>query len=140
MLLFSAFCLLDTADRYKHLAQQLIRDRFAAVVAGAEATIGPDPNRVGYYLQFDYLILARELHGDAFVAYLQASYEPTDVLFRLAEESGVVLLNGGGFDGPAWSVRVSLANLNDADYVTIGRALMTITDQYVEEWRAADRG
>jgi hypothetical protein len=32
------------------------------------------------------------------------------VIFRLAEHSGAVLMRGGGFGGPEWSVRVSLAN------------------------------
>jgi aspartate 4-decarboxylase len=43
-----------------------------------------------------------------------------DVVFRLANETSLVLLNGGGFAGPKWSVRVSLANLNEADYVKWG--------------------
>ena len=38
---------------------------------------------------------------------------------------GVVLLHGSGFDGPPWSARVSLANLEDDAYSRIGRELMT---------------
>ena len=48
----------------------------------------------------------------------------------------MVLLHGGGFDGPAWSVRVSLANLDDHCYVEVGAAVSRIFDQYVERWRA----
>jgi hypothetical protein len=33
--------------------------------------------------------------------------------FRLAEDRGIVLLNGGGFEAPQWSMRLSLANLPD---------------------------
>lgn len=62
--------------------------------------------------------------------------EPVDPLFRLAEQTSVVLLNGGGFDGPEWSVRVSLANLDDLDYLKIGHHLRAIFDEYAEEWRA----
>ncbi len=42
------------------------------------------------------------------------------VLFRLAKESGVVLLPGNGFGTLNPSVRVSLANLNEPDYIRIG--------------------
>jgi aspartate 4-decarboxylase len=58
-----------------------------------------------------------------------------NVVFRLAQETSLVLLNGGGFDGPEWSVRASLANLNESDYVTIGQGIKRILDEYAEEWR-----
>ena len=32
--------------------------------------------------------------------------------FRLAQETSLVLLNGGGFDAPEWSIRALLATLN----------------------------
>ncbi len=48
-----------------------------------------------------------------------------------------MLLNGGGFDGPEWSVRVSLANLDDLDYLKIGHHLKAIFDEYRAEWQAA---
>jgi aspartate 4-decarboxylase len=71
-----------------------------------------------------------------FAAYLEATYEPTDVLFRLAESS-VVLLNGGGFEGPEWSVRISLANLDDLDYLKIGHHLYAIMEEYRKEYAAS---
>jgi aspartate 4-decarboxylase len=46
----------------------------------------------------------------------------------------VVLLNGGGFDDPEWSVRVSLANLDDLDYLKIGHHLHAIMGEYKDEW------
>jgi hypothetical protein len=39
----------------------------------------------------------------------------------LAEDHGIVLLNGGGFEAPQWSMRLSLANLPDEAYEDIGR-------------------
>jgi hypothetical protein len=39
-----------------------------------------------------------------FAQVLKKNYECTDVLFRLAGKSGVVLMHGGGFGGPEWSV------------------------------------
>lgn len=46
--------------------------------------------------------------------------QPLDLVFRLAEQHGIVLLNGGGFHAPEWSARVSFANLPDAAYGQIG--------------------
>jgi aspartate 4-decarboxylase len=37
----------------------------------------------------------------------------------MAEDHGIVLLNGGGFETPDWSLRVSLANLPDEAYEDI---------------------
>ena len=58
-------------------------------------------------------------------------------LFRLAEHSGVVLMHGGSFGGPEWSVRVSLANLREDTYPKIGQYLKEAAEGYVEEWKAA---
>ncbi|MFD3805607.1 hypothetical protein ACFWSF_09730 [Streptomyces sp. NPDC058611] len=45
----------------------------------------------------------------------------------------MVLLNGGGFDGPQWSVRVSLADLDDLDHLKIGHHLRRIFNGYAAE-------
>ena len=62
--------------------------------------------RAGYYSEIDMLVWAKKFYGDEFVQHLQTTYNPLDVVFRLANETGLVVLNGGGFDGPEWSVRV----------------------------------
>lgn len=137
MLLFSAYCLLDEDDHYKHAAQGLIRRRLDTLLRGLDVDMFDDPNRVGYYIELDFLNAAVLRHGEQLGEYLKANYEPTDLLFRLAEQTGTVLMNGGGFEGPAWSVRVSLANLRDEQYDQIGRSLRAITGEYLDEWRAA---
>ena len=58
---------------------------------------------------------------------------------RLAEEAGVVLLPGGGFGTRHPSGRVSLANLNEEDYVKIGRSVRKLRDEYLERYRAAGK-
>ena len=59
-----------------------------------------DPLRVGYYTEIDMLVWAKKFYGDDFVEYLKRTYSPLNVVFRLAKETSLVLLNGGGFDGP----------------------------------------
>lgn len=41
--------------------------------------------------------MGEEIYGDEFADYLQKTYNPLDVVFRLANETSLVLLNGGGF-------------------------------------------
>ena len=57
------------------------------------------------------------------------------MLFALAERYSTVLLNGSGFAGPDWSVRVSLANLDEDAYEKIGDQLRSLLDGAVELWK-----
>ena len=63
-----------------------------------------------------------------------------DFLFRLAERFSIVLMDGGGFGGPKWSVRVSLANLPDDAYRKIGEHLAELAPRYVNAWQDAKAG
>ena len=56
----------------------------------------------------DFEFWARKNIGDEAVEYLKKNIHPLDLAFRLAEAHGIVLLNGGGFEAPNWSLRVSL--------------------------------
>ena len=84
------------------------------------------------------MVWAEKAYGPDFVKFLRKNYECTDVLFRLAEHCGIVLMHGGGFGGPDWSVRVSLANLEDETYGRIGQMLRVVAGRYVEEWKASE--
>jgi aspartate 4-decarboxylase len=137
MTLFSLFDMLDEGAAYKQLVQSIVRRRLDLLLEGCGMQIAEDPQRAGYYIELDLAAEAERRHGPAFAAYLKDAYEPIDPLFRLAEQTSVVLLNGGGFDGPQWSIRVSLANLDDLDYLKIGHRLKRIFDDYVAEWQAA---
>jgi aspartate 4-decarboxylase len=90
--------------------------------------------RAGYYSTVDLLIGAEQRVGQDFVDYMREHYEPIDVLIRLAEQFDTVLLNGGGFDAPIWSVRASLANLPDAAYATIGDEIEAVMKEYAVDW------
>ena len=137
MALFSLYALLDKEDAYKNLCQSIVRKRYAALWEGLGITPPPDDTRSYYYSEIDLMVWAEKKYGPGFVQFLRKNYECTDVLFRLAEHAGIVLLHGGGFGGPDWSVRVSLANLADDTYSKIGRMLKEVAGKYVEEWKAA---
>lgn len=137
MVLFSLFAMLDEGQAYKHRIRAIVRRRLELLLEGAQMKIADDPQRAGYYIELDLLAEAERIHGKGFAEFLETTYEPADPLFRLAEQTGVVLLNGGGFRGPQWSVRVSLANLDDLDYLKIGHHLRAIFHDYAEEWQAS---
>ena len=134
MLLFAGFALLDKENVYKKACMNLIQKRFSLLWEGMQLPVKVDKYRAGYYCEIDIREWAQNTHGAAFVSFLEKNFEPVDIVFRLAEKSSIVLLNGGGFDGPEWSVRVSLANLNDEDYDVIGTSLLETFNEYVEAW------
>ncbi len=130
MSLFAAFAILDKRNHYKDKMQDMIKSRLEALWKNTGFTLLKDPLRAGYYSEIDMMVWAKKFYGDDFAAYLNKNYEPLDFVIRLAEETGVVLLNGDGFDGPTWSIRASLANLNEDDYLKIGTAIRKILDEY----------
>jgi aspartate 4-decarboxylase len=139
MALFSLFALLDTAHSYKSLCQLIVKRRFKGLLDGVGVPMMQDGNRAYYYVELDLIRWAEHTYGAEFGQFLRKNYECTDVLFRLAEKSGVVLMHGGGFGGPDWSVRVSLANLREETYPKIGQYLKEAAQGYVEEWQASKR-
>ena len=132
MSLFAAFSILDTAagNKYQQKMIDMIQSRLTALWKTTGFTLLPDPTRAGYYSEIDIMVWARKFYGDDFANWLNSNYEPLDFVIKLANETAVVLLNGDGFDGPAWSVRVSLANLDEPDYLKIGTAIRGLLDRY----------
>jgi aspartate 4-decarboxylase len=139
MMLFSTFALLDKSNSYKQLCQLIVRRRYHALLDGLGLTLHEDDTRAAYYIELDLMVWAEKEYGPDFAAFLRKNYQCTDVLFRLAEHCGVVLMHGGGFGGPDWSVRVSLANLAEDTYPKIGKYLRETAQGYVEEWNAAKK-
>ena len=136
MTLFSLFALLDRGDRYKKLTKEIVQRRLKALWAGMNVPLHEDPMRADYYATLDIMVWAEKTHGPAFVEFLKKNYHPFDVLFALAEKFSIVLLNGSGFAGPDWSIRVSLANLPDEAYSKIGQQLEEVLQAGVAAWKA----
>jgi aspartate 4-decarboxylase len=135
MMLFAAFCVLDNNNKYKKLTQQLVNKRLKLLWDGMGIDMLPDPMRAGYYSEIDVMVGAEHFYGPELAKWLKENFEPVDVLFRLAEKTSIVLLNGGGFAGPDWSIRVSLANLPTESYSVIGKSIRKILMEYVEAWQ-----
>jgi aspartate 4-decarboxylase len=139
MTLFAIFALTDEDESYKTRTRSIVNHRLARLYEGMEIPLSPDVLRAGYYAEVDLMGWAQGRYGAEFATWLGDAHEPIDPVVRLAEDAGVVLLHGGGFDGPVWSVRVSLANLDDDCYVTVGAAIRQVFDGYVAEWEQTSR-
>ena len=135
MAFFSVFALLDKENRYKQLTKDICRRRQKLLFEGLGLDLRKDPYDAAYYTEFDLLEWASHYYGDEFANYLQENYKPVDILFRLAQKSSIVLLSGGGFHGPEWSIRISLANLDDEHYSKIGKVLHNILEEFVTSWK-----
>ena len=99
--------------------------------------VGPNDHYDFYYGLIDFEFWMRKYIGDEVVEWVKKNVHPLDPVFKLAEDHGIVLLNGSGFDAPAWSVRVSFANLPEHVYDDIGRAIRVVAAGYVAEFEAS---
>jgi len=137
MVLMSLAALTDRKDEYKATAQDIVKKRFESLYEAVGVPTPDDPLEARYYAVIDVPKLAASRYDEAFSRYLVEQHEPIDFVWRLAQEKGVVLMDGGGFDAPNMSVRVSLANLPDDAYATIGKAISDLLDEYHEGWKSS---
>lgn len=137
MTLFALFSIIDKreGDGYRLKMQEFMAKRLNNLWENMGFTLVPDPLRAGYYSEIDLTVWGKRFYGEDFVDWLRLNHSPLDVVFRLATETSLVVLNGGGFDGPEWSIRVSLANLKENDYVIIGQKVRSILDSYADRWK-----
>lgn len=129
--------LLDTDKAYHKKMISIIHERYDALWTNFGFKMPDDPLRAGYYSEIDYMIWAKKRGGQEFADYINNTYDPLALVFRLASETGAVVLNGDGFDGPKWSIRVSLANLSEDAYVKIGQYMRQILEQFYSEYEAS---
>lgn len=140
MALFALFSLMDEGEVYKKLMKRIVLRRKAALYRELGLPMPHDANSVRYYHLLDLESIATQMHGAAFAAWLTGRLTPNELLFRLADETGVVLLPGRGFGTPHPSARVSLANLNESDYANIGRSIRRLATEYHDAFIAATDG
>jgi aspartate 4-decarboxylase len=137
MSLFSLCEMMDAEKHYQQACKEIVQSRFHRLVEAMGLQLSPNPNYDAYYGLIDFEFWARKNIGEEAVEYLKSHVHPLDLAFRLAEAHGIVLLNGGGFDAPDWSLRVSLANLPDEAYEDIGRGVRTIARGYRDAYEAS---
>ena len=137
MTMFSLCEMMDTEKRYQTACMEIVNRRVWTLIEGLGLTLKPNPHYDAYYGLIDFEFWARQNIGEEAVDYLKKNIHPLDLAFRLAEAHGIVLLNGGGFSAPDWSLRVSLANLPDEAYEDIGRGVRSIARGYRAAFEAS---
>lgn len=138
MSLFSLYELMDEKKAYQKACIGIVKKRVQATIEGLGIEVGENDHFDYYYGLIDFEFWARKYLGDDIVKWMKKNVHPLDIVFRLAEDHGIVLLNGSGFAAPDWSVRISFANLDDHVYDDIGRAVRAIARGYRRAYEAAN--
>ena len=134
MVLFSLFSLMDEPESYKKSMKHIVLRRKEALYRALGLPAPVDPDSVNYYHLLDLEPLATKMYSAAFAKWMVKRLKPNEALFRLAEETGVILLPGRGFGTAHASARVSLANLNEYDYANIGRAIRKLAEEFYAQF------
>jgi aspartate 4-decarboxylase len=137
MTLFSLSELMDEKKNYQKACIGIVKKRVEATIEGLGIEVSPNEYFDYYYGLIDFEFWARKYLGEDVVKWMKANVHPLDIVFRLAEDHGIVLLNGSGFAAPDWSVRISFANLDNHVYDDIGRAVRAVARGYRLAYEAA---
>ncbi len=140
MVMFSLFALMDENDLYKSVLKKVIRKRQCTLYRELGVSIPQDPYAVDYYTLLDLETIATELFDADFALWLRKNFSHNELFFRIASETGIVLLPGKGFGSQHPSGRVSLANLNEYQYAEIGRLLKKMASEYYLLYKKSDEG
>jgi len=135
MCLFSLFNLMDKDLKYKKSIHATLRKRIKNLYDNLGIKLVEGPDHTYYYALVDIGKMAKEKYDDSFAKELLHEHIMIEFLFKLAKERFTICLPGEGFRGPKWSLRVSLANLDDDAYITIGKNISEIMEEYYKVWK-----
>ncbi len=130
MVLFALYALMDEQERYKNAVRHVLQRRYGALYRGLGIEPGGHTNYAYYYTLLDTERLAERLYGREFASWFVNALPPEEFVIRLAQEAGVVLLPGRGFEVLHPSARISLANLKEIDYIKIGKTIRKLLEEY----------
>lgn len=133
MSLFSLSTLIDLKNSYKTDVRNIVRNRCHKLfdnLPGEPLLSNDNENASYYYTLVDFLKLAEDKYDNNFSKWVSNNYNTLDPVIRLAEEKAVIAMPGGGFDGPEWTIRFSLANSYSEDFEKISILINDILDEY----------
>lgn len=130
MAFFCGFALLDKANRYKDMTREICIRRKSILYQGLQREMLMDKHDACYYTEINLYEWAKQEWSEDYATKMDESYKCVDFLYELAHQHNVILLSGDGFASSKWTVRVSLANLNDEDYFVIGKAIRSIMNAW----------
>lgn len=136
MVFFCAFALIDSNNSYKNLTMSICKKRKELLFEGLNFEIHNDPNDASYYTEINLLNWAKIEYGIKAAEFIEKNYTPFDILYDLAKNYSIILLNGDGFASSRWGLRVSLANLDNEYYLKIGKILRQIFNNIIKEFES----
>ena len=136
MCLLSLFELIDTEGVYKKSIRSILNKRIKNLYAHLGITPAVGENKTHYYALLNLKKVADKKYGAEFSRHFDSEDMIYKFLLALAKEKAVVCLPGKGFAGPASSIRVSLANLDDDAYTAISKAIDFVMKKFYQELEA----
>jgi aspartate 4-decarboxylase len=121
--LFFYYQLSDRTHQYQDEIRNELKRRITTMYTELKTDPDITPEATNYYSMLNIPQIAENLYGKKAREHIVSNYEYLEFLFHLARVYHVVLLPGSGFGSAPWYIRVSLANLTNEDYQTIGVAL-----------------
>jgi aspartate 4-decarboxylase len=134
MALFAATELADEEDSYEDRCRAMLAHRLESLYTALDIHLGPDEFRAGYYVELDLDWWSRAHYGPELADRLAVEADSIGLVIDLATHAGIIVLDGGGFGSDKMSVRISLANLREADYTELGRRIVERFDAYHLAW------
>lgn len=138
MAFFCAFDLLDKESQYQKLTMSICKERKELLFEGMQVPLSEDKLDACYYTEVNILDWAYKEYGQAFASYIESQYTLLDIIYNLAHDHGIILLRADGFASSKWGLRVSLANLENEEYLIIGKILREIFMTIVKEWKSKE--
>lgn len=137
MVLFSLYSILDEEEIYNEETISICKERQDIFFEGLNYHSNLEED-ASYYIGVNMLEIATIKYGEEFASYIEEKYTPFDMLYGLANNHGVVLLDGEAFGSPKWSFRISLANLHNEEYFIVGQAMNIEFKKMLKDWKKSN--
>lgn len=121
-------------DPYIETSKKIVRARYHDLLSTIGMREDNDRTNAKYYCLIDVYKVAERVYDANFAAWLKSNFEEIDFLLHLAEEEGVVLMEGVGFSSTPGTLRVSQANLPDESYKRIAKRVLDLLDEYHQKY------
>ncbi|SFB96134.1 aspartate 4-decarboxylase [Alkalibacterium subtropicum] len=135
MALFSLYSLLDKEDSYKKKVMEMCYDRQKLLFKSLDLQLPLKALDTAYYSEIDFALWLEDKYGDSFKDFIVKHHTMTDLIAKLVQEERLMLLKAEAFGSSAWSVRVSLANLETAAYSEVGKRIVNMMDRMHKDWK-----
>lgn len=134
MVFMSLTNLVTDEDKYIEASNNLVRKRYKALIDALGLEYHDEEENDRYYTLVSIYDIVKNRYGEKAEEIFEKMVKDLSFLDDLATKKGVVVMYGPGFEGPTGSIRFSLANLNEEDYVEIARRIFELLDEYYETY------